>query len=143
MNKNSGRRFGGGSNNGGVTPGGGGGATLMSPPLSMNATAGTDTAPVAGSPSLAPPLSSAPSSTLDLRNSTPGTLASSYGTSPQDIVNAAYGPKVRSDTAGAGNAYGELIAGTQPAVVPQTPQSPSLAPPLVPLQHGRTTSNLQ
>jgi len=113
------------------------GSTLAPPaPPLANASGAPGTVAIQNS---TPTMSAAPATSglADMRNSGPGTSPSAYGSSPQDIVNAAYGPKLPSDMAAGGNAYGDLIAASgSPAVVPQTGGAPALAPPLTPRPSG-------
>jgi len=139
VNKNSFPR-GGSAQSGGPAPGGNDmSATLAPAPPPLPANAGPGTVPIQNS---TPTMNAAPptSGLADMRNAGPGPLPSTYGSSPQDIVNAAYGSKLPSDTAAGGNAYGDLIAASgAPAVVPQTgsgAQAPALAPPLTPRPSG-------
>lgn len=136
MNKNSFQR---GGNTMGTQGGNDMGSTLApAPPPLASASGAPGTVAIQNS---TPTMSAAPATSglADMRNSGPGTAPSAYGSSPQDIVNAAYGPKLGSDMSGAGSAYGDLIAASgSPAVVPQTggAQAPALAPPLTPRPSG-------
>lgn len=135
MVKNSfaGRRFGAaGQNNGGVGPG-------VPPPLTMSGAPGQ--VPLAGPSGVDPVGTTAPALPSSGLASNPsasivGTAPSAYGTTPQDIVGAAYGGPRASDRAGATTEYGDLIrASGGGAQVPQggtgaSGASPALAPPL-------------